>query len=113
MNLKNQKLAASKEPKLPRQWKDWCASAGLRPRNKGSDRRGLKSAWFYLHGHGREWRVNCHYQLQCGDTYADFDRWALCSIHEAPCPTSKAQFQATVRALLAAHEDARTLPASA
>lgn len=111
MNLKSKKFAASKEQKLPRQWKDWCAAAKLRPRDKVCDRRGLRSAWFYLHGHGREWRVNCDFALQCGDTYADFDRWALCNIHQAPLPTSKAQFQATVRALLAAHDLSRLMPA--
>jgi hypothetical protein len=89
--------------KLPKQWKHWVSSAGLRPRANTGTTRGLKSAWFYLHGHGREWRVNDRHELQCGDTYADFDRWALCEIQQAPMPTTRAEFVATVRKLLALH----------
>jgi hypothetical protein len=90
--------------KLPKQWKDWCRAARLRQRDEGRDKRGLGSGWFYLHGHGREWRLNCHNMIQCGDTYADFDRWALCDIREAPAPTTRAEFVAVVRALVAAHD---------
>jgi hypothetical protein len=41
--------------------------------------------------------------LQCGDTYEDFDRWALCDIREVLCPTTKEEFKSAVAALLAAH----------
>ncbi len=74
------------DPKLPKQWRHWCVSSGMRP-IKGMNRRRAFS-WFYLRGHGRMWRVSCHGTLQCGDTYGDFDRWALCSIKEARLPTT-------------------------
>lgn len=89
--------------KLHKSWKDWCRAAGLRPRNKGRDKRGLSHTWFYLHGHGREWRVNCYNMLECGDTYAEFDRWALCDIRSAPMPKTRAEFVATVKKLVASH----------
>ena len=57
--------------------------------------------WFYLKGHGRVWRLNCLNMLQCGDSYADFSKWALCDIEQIPCPTNEAQFLAAVRELLA------------
>lgn len=88
---------------LPKGWKHWCRLARLRPRDKGRDRRAHgQAAWFYLHGHGREWRVNCHNQIECGDTYEDFDRWARCDIQSAPMPRTRDEFLATVRQLLAA-----------
>jgi len=87
--------------KLPKQWKHWCRAARLAPRDSG--RRG-QYAWMYLRGRGREWRLNDRGMLQCGDTYADFDRWALCDIREAGAPKSRAEFLATVRDLLAAHK---------
>lgn len=88
--------------KLPKQWKDWCRAARLKPRNKGRDKRGLGSTWLYLHGHGREWRVNRYQELECGDTYDEFDRWALCHIASAPLPTSKVGFVSEVKRLLIA-----------
>lgn len=81
---------------LPKQWRHWCKTAGLRQHNGGRKRHD----WLYLKGHGRVWRINCFYEFQCGDTYAEFDRWALCSIESARMPTSKAAFVATVRELL-------------
>lgn len=88
--------------KVPKQWKHWCQQAGLtRHGAKGRHRGRYPSAWFYLMGHGRMWRVNDQAQLQCGDAYADFDRWALCRTEEAPRPQSRAEFKATVRELLA------------
>lgn len=88
---------------LPKQWKDWCRAAGLKCRRGYGDQR-RKSRWLYLHGHGREWRVNDKWEFQCGDTYADFDRWALCDIRSTPLPTNRAEFVAAVRALLLAHQ---------
>lgn len=90
--------------KLPKQWKDWCRAARLRHRGKGRDKRGLGWSWFYLHGHGREWRVSCDNMLQCGDKYEDFDRWALCDIHETALPTNRAAFVFAVKALANAHD---------
>ena len=89
--------------KLPKQWKDWCRSAGLRPRGRGRANRDPVS-WLYLHGRGREWRLNCHNMLQCGDTYTEFDRWAICDIREVPAPKSRDEFVAAVNSLVAAHE---------
>lgn len=89
---------------LPKQWKDWCRAARLRPRSKGQDHRGMRYGWFYLHGHGREWRVNCHNMLQCGDTYQEFDRWALCDIREVPVPKTRAEFVTAVKHLVKEHD---------
>ena len=83
--------------KLPKQWRHWCRKAGLRPYCGGMRR----YEWFYLKGHGRVWRLNCLNMLQCGDSYADFSKWALCDIEQTPCPTNEAQFLAAVRELLA------------
>lgn len=65
--------------KLPKQWRHWCGKAQLRVYGKYHRR---EHEWFYLKGRGRVWRVNCYGQFQCGDTIADFDRWALCDIEQ-------------------------------
>lgn len=105
---------------LPKQWKDWCRAARLRTRtlqaSKGwkplaESNRGLGN-WFYLHGRGHEWRVSNHGMLQCGDTYDEFDRWALCAIHEVEMPKTKAEFVAAVKSLVKLHaEDVERLKA--
>ena len=77
--------------KLPKQWKDWCRAARLRPSSRYLDRR-WPDAWMYLRGHWRLWRLDCNGKLQCGDTYENFDRWALCDIREADCPLTRAEF---------------------
>jgi hypothetical protein len=87
------------EIKLPKQWKHWCKLAKLRPASKRKPR--SPYAYFYLRGHGRCWRVNCDGMLQCGDTYADFDRWALSDITEASLPGNLHNFVETVKLLLA------------
>lgn len=87
--------------KLPKQWRHWCASMHLRP----NYRRGKAHwNWFYLKGRGHMWRVNCFAEFQRGDTYAEFDRWALCSIDAAEIPKTKAEFKATVLRLVASHK---------
>lgn len=86
--------------KLPKQWKHWCYLAGLRPMVSGRE----KYIWFYLKGRGRVWRVNCFGMLQCGDTYIEFDKWALCRIKETSLPTSKDMFLNSVSLLLSLHE---------
>lgn len=88
--------------KLPKQWKHWCSLANLRIHG----RRAFRHKWTYfsLKGQGRVWRVNDRAMFQCGDTYEDFDRWALCDIRQAPIPRTKVEFLATVKALLEAHE---------
>lgn len=98
------KLKLKKQTKLslPKQWKHWCSLANLhrhgRPWRKGD------WSWFYLKGQGRTWRVSNKPTFQCGDIHEEFDRWALCDIQEAPVPKTKAEFLATVKALLEAHE---------
>ena len=90
------------ETKLPtKQWKHWCKSAKLKP-HFGSKRD--QNNWYYLKGHGRVWRLNCHDQLECGDTYADFDRWALCDIESTAKPKTHTEFMAAVKQLLSAHK---------
>lgn len=34
----------------------------------------------YFKGKGRVWRITAGGQLQCGDTYDRFDRWALTDV---------------------------------
>ena len=87
--------------KLPKQFKHWCQKTGLKPRHKGFH----ISSWFYLQGHGREWRINCYGELQCGDKYKDFDRWALCDIYETEMPNNLADFKDAVKNLLKMHNE--------
>lgn len=84
--------------RLSKQWKHWCEKAGLRPASKWFKRH--KEAKYYLKGHGRYWRVNCNQMLQCGDTYEEFDRWALCRIEEVPLPRTEKEFLVSVKELL-------------
>jgi len=92
-----------KPTKLPKQWRHWAAAARLKPHDRCAAR---SRDWYYLRGRGRHWRVNCHGQFECGDTYAEFDRWALCDIRRLPLPLTKAGFVISVKALLAARAEA-------
>lgn len=85
--------------KAPKQWKHWCRTARLKQHGRG---RG-DWAWRYLRGHGRYWRLNCFDQFECGDTYVEFDRWALCDIKRVPMPTTRDEFLRAVRYLLELH----------
>lgn len=87
---------------LPKQWEHWCRDQKLKIH--GRRYRKKRYDWLCLKGRGHFWRVNCYGMLQCGDTYADFDRWALCDIAELPMPTTRAEFRKAVRDLLAAHK---------
>lgn len=82
--------------KLPKQWKHWCKTARLKPHSN----RVVRGPWFYLQGRGHYWRVNCYGMFQRGDTYKDFDRWALCDVTEAPMPENLTKFLETVNTLL-------------
>lgn len=42
---------------------------------------------------------------QCGDTYKEFDRWALCAIKESVRPTTEAEFIASVKHLIKEHNN--------
>lgn len=90
--------------KLPKQWRHWCADRGLKIHGK---KRGQSHwQWFYLKGKGHYWRVNCDGMLERGDAYADFDRWALCTVDEVPLPKTLAEFRAAVARLLTEYKDA-------
>lgn len=91
--------------KLPKQWENWCRDQHLsvHGRRYGKKRRD----WCYLKGRGHYWRVNCYGMLERGDTYADFDRWALCTIEEVPMPKSRDEFREAVGTLLARKQGAK------
>lgn len=84
--------------KLPKQWKHWCADQRMRLHGRKFSH-GIKE-WLYLKGHGHYWRVNCFGMFQCGDTYEEFDRWALCDIVETPMPTTREEFRQAIKKLL-------------
>jgi hypothetical protein len=84
--------------KLPKQWRHWCADQKLKIHGYKKGQRQWQ--WFCLKGKGYVWRVNCYGMLQRGDSYKDFDRWALCSIDEVPLPLTLAEFRAAVKLLL-------------
>lgn len=88
--------------KLPKQWKHWCRRAGLRPESSGQWARSM-SAWMSLNGQGRKWRIalrdvsnqdDCIFQA--GDTYDEFDRWALSERRDFEIPQTWAEFKAAV-----------------
>lgn len=87
---------------LPKQWRHWCKQAGLKPTWKSR----RQYAWYSLKGHGRHWRVafrqkEGYYLFQVGDTYGEFDRWAVCDrIEESSVPKSRDEFISTVKHLL-------------
>lgn len=83
--------------KLPKQWKHWCRKNGLRI--KGRYKRHSSSA-FYPVGHDHHWRLNCYEMFELGDSFEDFDRWALCDIVSVLRPKSLAEFTKAVTHLL-------------
>ena len=85
--------------KLPKQWEHWCRDSKLSVHGKRYGKK--RTDWFCIKGRGHYWRVNCYGMLERGDTYEQFDRWALCEINEVPMPKTRAEFRAAVRALLA------------
>ena len=89
--------------KLPKQWRHWCADLGLKIHGK---KRGQGQwQWFYLKGKGHYWRVSCHGMFERGDSYEDFDRWALCTIDEVPLPRTRAEFRASVARLISEYKE--------
>lgn len=83
--------------KLPKQWNHWAQDSHMWLHGPAY-KKGMK--WTYLRGHGRVWRLNRYGEFQCGDTYAEFDRWALCDITATSIPTSRQEFRAAVKTLL-------------
>ena len=91
--------------KLPKQFKDWIYAAGLRVPNYSFNKfriRRKKHLLYNLKGKGHHWRINCHGELECGDTYVEFDRWALCKITSTDMKQikNKQQFVSAVNQLL-------------
>lgn len=80
--------------KLPKQWRHWCASMHLRPYGKRTEKSHWN--WYYLKGRGFVWRVNCFAELERGDSYEGFDRWALCAVDAMQLPKTKATFKSAV-----------------
>lgn len=84
-------------PVPPKQWNHWCRKAGLEAHYK------QHGPWRYMKGHGRYWRLNDKSVFECGDTYEEFDRWALCTRTQILMPITEAEFMAAVEYLLAEH----------
>lgn len=83
--------------KLPKSWKYWCKTNRFVAHGYQKNEK-RKSAWLYLKGHGHVWRVNDKGMFQRGDSYEDFDRWALCSdIYEMPIPQTEGEFKIFVK----------------
>lgn len=88
---------------LPKQWAHWLTRLNLRPStvryHKCADG---QHRYFYLKGRGFVWRVaynydTSHHYFQRGDTYADFDRWALCKCeNHATVPQTFAELKAFI-----------------
>jgi hypothetical protein len=96
------KMTVTDDVKLPKQWKNWCQRMGLR-RHTNSIKKWDRNfdSWLYLKGHGHVWRVNCYHEFERGDTYEDFDRWALCNIDRVPTiPQTFEEFKNAVENLL-------------
>lgn len=91
----------SEKIKLPKQWKHWCTSSGLKPHaSKQNSWRRKTWSWFSLQGQGRYWRINCYGEFQCGDNYENFDRWALCKIYSVKSiPKTQKQFKEALASL--------------
>ena len=89
---------------MPKQWENWCRDQRLS--THGKRYRKKRHDWLYLRGRGYYWRVNCDGMLECGDTYANFDRWALCNIDEVPMPKNRDEFREAVKTLLARKQGA-------
>ena len=82
---------------LPKQWEHWCRSMNFRPHGKVTK---SKFCWYYVKGKGRVWRINCYNEFQRGDTYDDFDRWALCSIKSTDIPKTFQEFRDAINFLI-------------
>ena len=97
--------------KLPKQWRHWCQKLGLRRHTRKVTKwdRNMFS-WFYLKGKGHVWRVNCLGHFERGDTYEEFDRWALCNIdHVQTVPQTFAEFKRDVENLISIYDPNRPL----
>lgn len=88
--------------KLPKQWKHWARTNGLKPHGRAYKR---PSDWHNLVGRGRVWRIAYDWDgvrghwFQGGARTQDFDRWALSVRYDFAIPQTLAQFTAAVRSL--------------
>lgn len=96
MNMKKKSDADSVV--LPKSWRHWCSDMKLSI--NGCKFSKAEHHWFDLRGRGHIWRVNCHGMFQCGDTYEEFDRWALCDIEEVKLPQTREEFRNAVKSML-------------
>jgi hypothetical protein len=76
--------------------------ARMRPESTGAYARS-RGAWTSLNGQGRKWRIclrdPCNQDdciFQAGDTYDDFDRWALSERRDFEIPKTWDEFKAAV-----------------
>lgn len=60
--------------KLPKQFQRWAKKAGLKPSYSSSLARRYECTYFT--GFGRNWRINCHGELDMSKPFANFDKWA-------------------------------------
>ena len=97
--------------KLPKQWKHWCRQLGFRTQTwPGYKKDRSWHTWFYLKGKGHVWRVNCYGHFERGDTYEEFDRWALCNIDFLDnVPQTFAAFKWAVETLVSSYDPKRPL----
>lgn len=58
--------------KYPKQWKHWLSRLNLKIATP------TRESWTkaVIKGRGRHWRINVHGEIQAGDLYEVFDRWA-------------------------------------
>ena len=99
--------------KLPKQWKHWVSKNGIRSvlsRNslaKKYRRKGYN--WFTLKGKGHLWRVNINNEVDIGETYDTFDRWANSIVDTwISIPQTEYEFNLMLKSLLqSANNDAR------
>ena len=97
--------------KLHKSWKHWCRKYGLRIHCSYRTTRYSRKeyGWFYLKGKGHVWRINCDDQLEMGDTYAEFDRWALCDVVSVDMNTitNEKQFKAAIDRLIVMKKESK------
>lgn len=92
-------------PSTPKQWRHWCKKMGLRPTTSTKyPWHRATHCWLFLKGKGFMWRINCFGELERGDTYADFDRWALCHINRIDMPLTFDDFKYSVNKLVSEYD---------
>lgn len=86
--------------KLPKQWKHWVKSAGLKLESHNHKWKRSNWALFTLVGRNRVWRVNCDAKFECSCPSEHFDRWANSrGSAEYDIPKTKQEFLDLVKKL--------------